>query len=62
MGEQMATSMYFPNEADRLTQISVIKANADIAVATVTSAWYSIQEMPENNMEIFTINTISRLR
>ena len=47
MGEQMATSMYFPNEADRRTQISVIKANADIAEATVTSAWYSIQEMPE---------------
>ena len=53
IGEQIATSMYFPREGDRLMQIRVIKANAAIAVATVTSAWYSTQvEIPENKIAI----------
>ena len=53
IGEQIATSMYFPSEGDRLMQIRVIKANAAIAVDTVTSAWYSTQvEIPENKIAI----------
>ena len=59
IGEQIATSMYFPSEGDRLMQIRVIKANAAIAVATVTSAWYSTQvEIPENKVTILIIRIV----